>query len=125
MAGAATYSIYSAREPSPSFYSLRSSCCPALANERPPCCPVKALPNATHQTLQVEGLEPGVGYRFQVAAASAEIESTVGTSALIHAARTPGRPSALQVRLARFGLHLSLDLGAHAVRRGKVTRPAV
>ena len=60
--GAFQFVVLRSRSPSLSFYELASSCCPVLPNGSLPCCP---LPGA-RSSLQIEGLEPGIGYRFRV-----------------------------------------------------------
>ena len=100
------YHVFAAREPSPTFYPLPSSCCPLLPTQRPPCCPVRG--NAT--SLQVEGLDAGVSYRFRVLADVSN--ETVGESAAVRVPSVPFAPGPPHVAASSDGAVVDLTWAA-------------
>merc|ERR1712228_938449 len=71
------YVVLRARWPSPSFYELQSACCPMTPSQSRPCCPVQA----SRTSLQVEGLEDGVPFRFKIIAMLRDHQNeTIGPS---------------------------------------------
>ena len=84
------YRVYAARAPSPSFYELSTPCCPVLPSQEYPCCPVPREASS----LQIEGLDPGILYRFRVRAIGGSFNSTVGQESCrtAHVPAAPGRP---------------------------------
>lgn len=100
VATAESFVVQAARDPSPSFYDLDSSCCPRLNLPNPvsipqplPCCPVAA--SAT--SLQVEGLDPGVRYTFRLIAIHANASNTTITSLPARVPSAPSEPGAIEV----------------------------
>ena len=93
VAGAEAYIVSRARRESLSFHPLETGCCPEVRRVSPqpdfdlPCCPV--APSRT--SLQVEGLEPGMSYRFHVLA--------VGTTNVSSASSEPSAPHDLAIPL--------------------------
>ena len=104
---ASFFTVLAAREPSPTFYELPSSCCPLLPTQRRPCCPV--VGDAT--SLQIEGLDPGVHYRFRVTAHAAA-NATVGESASVRVPSVPTAPGAPTVLASSDGAIVDLEWSA-------------
>ena len=84
------YVVLQSRLPSLSYYALASSCCPVLPNGSLPCCP---LPMA-RTSLQVEGLDRGIGYRWKVVAVHSLTNVTSEPTPVVTAAALPGAPHA-------------------------------
>lgn len=84
------YVVLRARWPSPSFYELQSACCPMTPSQSRPCCPVQA----SRTSLQVEGLEDGVPFRFKIIAMLRDHQNeTIGPSQPLTTAVRPGIPA--------------------------------
>ena len=98
---ATSFHISAARFPSPSFYELEQGCCPLLPTFIRPCCPVRA----GSTSLQIQGLDAGVQYKFRVAAESAS-NSSLGDSDWIRVAAVPHAPGSPVLR------HVTSDAGA-------------
>ena len=108
--GASHYTVAASREPSPNFVDVTSECCPVLPNGTPPCCPVSSAATS----LQVEGLNPGVEYKFLVYAGS---NFTMGPSAVIRTATVPSTPGPPSVRTNQVGV-ITLHWSAPATNGG-------
>ena len=86
--GAETYVVSRARKNSLSFFPLETGCCPTRHEDFTlPCCPVAS----SSTSLQVEGLEPGMTYRFRVLAVGATSNASSAPSEPIVAPALPGR----------------------------------
>ena len=89
VAGAEAYVVSRARKDSLSFFPLETGCCPTRYEDfAVPCCPVAS----SSTSLQVEGLEPGMTYRFRVLAVGAISNATSAPSEPIVAPALPGPP---------------------------------
>ena len=87
VAGAEAYVVSRARRNSLSFYPLETGCCPTRYEDFAlPCCPVAA----SSTSLQVEGLEPGMTYRFRVLAVGAISNASSAPTGPIVAPALPG-----------------------------------
>ena len=87
VAGAEAYVVSRARKNSLSFYPLETGCCPTRYEDfAVPCCPVAA----SSTSLQVEGLEPGMTYRFRVLAVGAISNASSAPTGPIVAPALPG-----------------------------------
>ena len=118
-AGAGSYHVFAARQPSPTFYELQSDCCPLLPTQRRPCCPVDS--RAT--SLQVEGLDAGALYRFRVLADTASgLNDTIGVSAPIRVPSSPAAPGAPTVLSSSDGAVVDLQWRASVDDGGDLIR---
>jgi len=87
VAGAEAYVVSRARKDSLSFFPLETGCCPNRYEDfAVPCCPVAS----SSTSLQVEGLEPGMTYRFRVLAVGAIANASSAPSEPIVAPALPG-----------------------------------
>ena len=87
VAGAEAYVVSRARKHSLSFFPLETGCCPTRYEDLAvPCCPVAS----SSTSLQVEGLEPGMTYRFRVLAVGAVSNASSAPSEPVVAPALPG-----------------------------------
>ena len=87
VAGAEAYVVSRARKDSLSFFPLETGCCPNRYEDfAVPCCPVAS----SSTSLQVEGLEPGMTYRFRVLAVGAVSNASSAPSEPVVAPALPG-----------------------------------
>ena len=81
---ATSFHVAAARYPSPTYYELTQQCCPLLPTFYRPCCPVRAGTTS----LQVEGLDAGVRYKFRVSAENSG-NTSLGESDWLRVAAVP------------------------------------
>ena len=84
---ATSFHVAAARYPSPTYYELTQQCCPLLPTFYRPCCPVRAGTTS----LQVEGLDAGVRYKFRVSAENSG-NTSLGESDWLRVAAVPHAP---------------------------------
>ena len=87
VAGAEAYVVSRARKHSLSFFPLETGCCPTRYEDLTvTCCPVAS----SSTSLQVDGLEPGMTYRFRVLAVGAVSNASSAPSEPVVAPALPG-----------------------------------
>ena len=96
VAGVAFYVVSRARKNSLSFFPLETGCCPTQPDFTRACCPVAS----SGTSLQVEGLEPGMTYRFRVLAVGAISNASSAESEPVAGPALPGKLGAIACAFA-------------------------